>query len=300
MNSLISKISMTMLTVAALSTSVLAAEGTVNAGGTLRLREESNTESTVLANIPNGTVVDVAGVTEDGWFQVTHGSNTGYVSGEYLIVDSADLSSLAKIMDPIYGHVVSGPLNVRAGASTSHDVVGILNRGTVVEIANSLDGWYQTEDGFLSSEYVEIVDKAEAVELKAEMNKAKQVASTSSLSAQIVNYAKGFLGSRYVYGGTTPSGFDCSGFVGYVYKNFGITLNRSSRDQYSNGVSVSKSNLQAGDVVFFASGSSINHVGLYIGNNQFIHASTPSTGVIISDLNSSYYTSTYVGARRMI
>lgn len=301
MNSFIKKMSISMMAVAALSVSTLAAEGTVDAGGTLRLRGEANTQAEILANLPNGTVVDVSAVTEDGWYQVTYNNKTGFVSGDYLAVSDADHAGLPVLQAPVYGHVVAGPLNVRSGAGTGFDPVNILNKGAVVEVIGEEDGWYQTEDGFMSADYVALVSKTEALDLIAEMEKAKQVVSSSSLSAQIVDYAKSLLGSRYVYGGTTTSGFDCSGFVQYVYKNFGISLNRSSRDQYSNGVAVSKSNLQAGDVLFFSStGGSITHVGLYIGNDQFIHASTPSTGVIISSLNQAYYTSGYVGARRMI
>lgn len=301
MNSFIKKMSISMMAVAALSVSTLAAEGTVDAGGTLRLRGEANTQSEILANLPNGTVVDVSAVTEDGWYQVTYNNQTGFVSGDYLAVSDTDHAELPVLQDPIYGHVVAGPLNVRSGAGTGFDPVNILNKGAVVEVIGEEDGWYQTEDGFMSADYVELVSKTEALDLIAEMEKTKQVVSSSSLSNQIVDYAKSLLGSRYVYGGTTTSGFDCSGFVQYVYKNFGISLNRSSRDQYSNGVAVSKSNLQAGDVLFFSStGGSITHVGLYIGNDQFIHASTPATGVIISSLSQAYYTSGYVGARRMI
>lgn len=301
MNSFIAKMSVTLMAVAAMSSQTLAAEGTVDAGGTLRLRGEANTQSEILANLPNGAVVDVSAVTEDGWYQVSYNNQTGFVSGDYLAVSADDHNELPVILDPVYGHVVAGPLNVRSGAGTNFDPVNILNKGSIVEIIGEEDGWYQTEDGFLSAEYVETVTKAEAMVLKTELEQAKQVATSSSLSTQIVDFAKTLLGSRYVYGGTTTSGFDCSGFVQYVYKNFGISLNRSSRDQYSNGVAVSKSNLQAGDVLFFSStGGSITHVGLYIGNDQFIHASTPATGVIISSMSQAYYTSGYVGARRMI
>ena len=100
----------------------------------------------------------------------------------------------------------------------------------------------------------------------------------------------------------SPSGFDCSGFVGYVYKQNGYSLKRVASDiYYNNGVSVSKSELQAGDLVFFSNSSeSVGHVGIYIGGNQMIHASTSRTGVIISDLGSSYYIQHYVGAKRII
>lgn len=334
MNSLLKQVSITAVALAAISTTAFATEstGVVEAEGTLRLRNDFHTAADVITSLPVGAVVDVTAVTEDGWYKVAYENHVGYVSGEYLTVSEEDEAVLPVIAARVYGHVVAGPLNVREESNTDSSVVNILNIDSVVEIIGHEDGWYETADGFLSGEYVEIVDKEEAVELMIEAQKAKEaaeaaaaaaaatgsasastvsnsgstttaVASTnSSLASQVVNYAKGFLGSKYVYGGTTPSGFDCSGFTSYVLKNFGISVNRTSRDQYSNGVAVSKSNLQAGDLVFFTSsgGSTITHVALYIGNGQIIHASTSSTGVIISDLNSSYYTKTYYGARRVL
>lgn len=116
----------------------------------------------------------------------------------------------------------------------------------------------------------------------------------------IVNYAKSFLGVPYVYGGTSPSGFDCSGLVYYCYRHFGYSVNRTAAGLSYNGTSVSS--LRAGDVVLFTSvdGSYIGHCGIYVGGGQFIHA--PHTGdvVKISNLSDSYYTSHYVGARRII
>ena len=116
----------------------------------------------------------------------------------------------------------------------------------------------------------------------------------------IVNYAEKFLGVPYVYGGTSPSGFDCSGLVYYCYRHFGYSVNRTAAGLSYNGTSVSA--LRPGDVLLFTSvdGSYIGHCGIYIGGNQFIHA--PHTGdvVKISNLSDSYYTSHYVGARRII
>ena len=126
--------------------------------------------------------------------------------------------------------------------------------------------------------------------------------SSSSSGAAVVEYAKKFLGYRYVYGTNGPNTFDCSGFVQYVYKHFGYSLSRSSGTQANDGVAVSKSNLQPGDVLIFrdTSNTRIGHVGLYIGDGQFIHASNSKTGVIISSLSSASYQRRYVCARRII
>ena len=148
-----------------------------------------------------------------------------------------------------------------------------------------LDGWYQIETGYVCGDYVKEVDAAEA--------------QNSTKGQEIADYALQFLGYRYVYGGSSPSGFDCSGFTSYVYKQFGYKLNRSASDQLDNGVAVSRSELQPGDLVIFKKGSS-SHVGLYIGNNQFIHASTSKVGVIISRMSDAYYTTGFVGGRRIV
>ena len=118
----------------------------------------------------------------------------------------------------------------------------------------------------------------------------------------IVDYAETFLGVKYVYGGTSPSGFDCSGLVYYCYKHYGYTVNRTAAGLAYNGTAVSSNDLQVGDIILFTSqsGSYIGHTGIYIGNGQFIHA--PHTGdvVKISNLSDTYYTNHYWGARRVI
>ncbi|EHQ88750.1 NlpC/P60 family protein [Desulfosporosinus youngiae] len=128
------------------------------------------------------------------------------------------------------------------------------------------------------------------------------VAGTVAVSGgakQVLNYAAEFLGTKYVWGGTSPSGFDCSGYVQYVFRNNGITLSRTSEQQFNNGVSVKKSDLKPGDLVFFATYSSgASHVGIYTGNNTMIHSS--SGGVSYDDMTNSYWSKRYLGARRVI
>ena len=215
------------------------------------------------------------------WHKVTYNGMTGYMSGDYLQVTEEQL----------YGQVMDGPLNIRSGPGTEYGTVGSLSTGAIVEIeelVGGYGGWYKIEQGYVSSDYVAQVDAS--------------VAASSGKGSQIAQYALQYVGCPYVYGGSSPSGFDCSGFTTYVMKHFGYSINRTASSQMDNGTSVSKSQLQPGDLVFFNSGNSskrATHVGIYTGNGQFVHASTSTTGVIISDLNSSYYSSTYVGARRL-
>lgn len=121
----------------------------------------------------------------------------------------------------------------------------------------------------------------------------------SPAATHILDIANQYIGVPYVFGGSTPSGFDCSGFTRYVYSAAGIDLPRSADEQYGVGYSVSMSNLQPGDLVFFSTyDSGISHVGIYIGNHQFINAS--SDGVSVSDMDSSYWAARYVGAKRVM
>lgn len=125
-------------------------------------------------------------------------------------------------------------------------------------------------------------------------------ASSGIKSTQVVSVASSVIGTKYVYGGTTTKGFDCSGFIGYVFKNVGVSLPRTSAGMYASGTSVAKKNLKAGDLVFFnTSGKGVSHAGIYIGNGKFAHSSS-SKGVMISKLNDPYYWgSKYIGAKRV-
>lgn len=137
---------------------------------------------------------------------------------------------------------------------------------------------------------------------EAEAAQKEEVVYTGS-GGEVAQKALEYVGYRYVYGGSTPSGgFDCSGFTMYIYGLFDCKLSHGASYQYNKGTYVDKSSLQPGDLVFFTpwpSGSGIGHVGIYIGNDEFVHASTSTTGVIISSLNSGSYVSRYYGARRI-
>lgn len=121
----------------------------------------------------------------------------------------------------------------------------------------------------------------------------------NSEATHILDIANQYIGVPYVFGGSTPSGFDCSGFTRYVYSAAGIDLPRAADEQYDVGESVSMANLEPGDLVFFSTyEAGISHVGIYIGNHQFINAA--SDGVSVSDMDSSYWSSRYVGAKRIM
>ena len=217
--------------------------------------------------------------------------------------DYLDVSTKADVTIG-YGLVETdgSPLNVRSGPGTDYDKVTSLNDGAVVTIVGIDNGWYKVKTsggsvGYVSSEYM-VTCKDSA----GSRGDGTVVAASSSLGQQVVDYAAQFLGTPYVYGGNGPNSFDCSGFTSYVYRHFGYTLNPTATGQLSNGVSVSKSELQPGDLVFFKSGGSkpVSHVGIYVGGGQFIHASTNTYEVRYDNLTSGYYNNVYVYARRVL
>lgn len=284
-----------LLLASTLVSPALALTGTVNTGdSSLRVRSEASTDSAILTTLTHGTAVEILSSTETGWYQISYGAFTGFVSGDYLVVDDADstitaVSAGEDAAEPQYGKVTASSLNIRSGAGIDYDKVGSLRAGRVVELLSETDGWYQIESGYISAEYVTIVDAAEAAK--------------SDKGQEIADYALTFVGYPYVYGGSSPSGFDCSGFTSYIYKQFGYSINRTASNQLDNGVSVSMSELQPGDLVMFkkgSSGSRASHVGIYIGGGQFVHASTSSVGVIVSNMSDAYYTTGFVGGRRIV
>lgn len=136
---------------------------------------------------------------------------------------------------------------------------------------------------------------------KATASSAPASPTASGAAAAVINTAKSYLNVPYVWGGTSPQGFDCSGFIQYVYSKHGISLPRVTADQYTAGTGISRSDLIPGDLVFFETyKAGASHVGIYLGNDQFIHASSGAGKVTISNLTSAYYTEHYVGARRVL
>jgi len=207
-------------------------------------------------------------------------------------------------------------LNVRSDQSSSSSKLGVLSKG---EKVNGIDKgeWvefnFNGKTGYVMKSYLS-EKKPEVQQPREEKSKKQNNSSSSNNSSRqesqssnadvdtVVNLALAQVGKPYVWGSANPNvGFDCSGLVYYAYKQVGITLSRSSYSQINYGTRVKSSELRKGDLVFFNNGGGrISHVGIYIGNNKFVHASTPGTGVIVSKLFGSYFGNTFVGATRLI
>lgn len=280
-------------------TSTTGTAGTVKCSSSVNLRSEANTFSSILAELKNGTAVTVVS-TANGWCKVACSGKTGYIKQDY--VSTSGLASNNTSASTGTAAVVkcSSTVNFRSAASTSSTILGELKNGTAITVLSTSNGWskvsYAGKTGYISADYLVTASSGTAI---SPSNTAASV-SISAKRQSVLNYAAQFLGVPYVYGGSTPSGFDCSGFTSYVFKNTVGSIPRVAQAQYDATTRVSRDDLLPGDLVFFGSStSSISHVGIYVGSNQFIHA--PSTGDVVkySSLTGSYATR-YQGAGRVI
>ena len=252
----------------------------------VNLRTGAGTGNAIIATVGEGTALIVEADTGSGWYKVNYDGESGYMSADYL--------SFSETMDlTAQGWVDGSDVRMRAAAGTDSEIVRVTTYGESVEILGVDGEWYKVsaggKTGYIRGDYVSFTEPDPS-----------QAPAAGSIGEQIVAFAEQFLGTPYVWAGSSPSGFDCSGFVSYVFKNFGYTVNRTAASMYTNGVAVDKSDLQIGDAVFFASSSeSIGHVGIYIGDGEFIHSSSGCGYVTISGLDESYYSRMYVGARRI-
>ena len=306
----------------------------------ITLGEYKISEDTRLKLIPSINATDVIELKTDetvtvteimnGWACVETQTTKGWLRKDKLKKDEPVEEPVEEVQEepqepaqetPIKTQYVnSTTVNVRQEANTSSTIVTTVALNTEVQVYSEESGWSKVMvnnvKGYIStsllSDSKQETSRGQSTSrrtssTKTTTNTASQKATTETTTvpssgngSSIVATAKKYLGYKYTYGGSSPStGFDCSGFTSYVFKQHGISLNRTAAGQYSNGVAISRANLQPGDLVMFGK-SGINHVAIYIGGGQIIHASTPSTGVRIDSLSTGYYNNNYVGARRVL
>lgn len=298
--------------------------GFVNASS-LRLRSEASTDAAVVDTASANECVVVVSKIGD-WYQVIYNLKSGYMHASYMDVASKENAELG------YGNITGSGVNLRSGPATTYSVSAVSAKGEKCYIIGLNEGWYKViyngKICYIRSDFVALTEipyenKASnhspkffrrgestgvvpsAAALNGAPSSGSAVPSEKNLSvtgSQILNEARKYLGTPYVAGGASPSGFDCSGFVYYILKQLGFSPYRTPASQYQHGNAVSKATLQEGDLVFFSSnsGKSITHVGIYAGGGQFIHAPNSRSVVSYSDLTSGYWANTYYGARRIV
>lgn len=254
-------------------------------GSSLRLRAEASTSSDIATTLNKSVAVALLDDSIPGWYKIDYNGSTGYVSADYLIIDQDNIFTT-------YGRVPEGTVHVRSDPSTDSESLATIDAGTIVTVNGLVDGWYSVTcqygtEGYIRSDLLVLTDNP-----------------SSSNGSSIVDIAMQHLGTRYVYGGSSAGGFDCSGFTMYVYSQHGYSLPHSATSQWQSGLGTrvySISELQPGDLVFFNdpsrnAGKACSHAGIYTGDGQFIHSSSSrSGGVIVSSLTSGYYNTYFVG-----
>lgn len=255
-------------------------------GSTLNLRSGPGTGFESVASIPGDAVLTITGI-DTGWYKTSYNGISGYVSSDYITFRSAAAERVGVL------NTDGASLNLRSGPGTGYDKVASIPANAVLTITGEVSGWYAVsyggKSGYVSADYIIITDSARAV--------------SADLAAQVISYARQFMGCPYVYGASGPSSFDCSGFTSYVYKHFGYSLNRSAAGQYSNGTPVDLSQIQPGDLILwraYGSSKTATHVGIYIGGNQYIHASSSGKCITINDMDYGINSRYIVGIRRIL
>lgn len=273
--------------------------------------------STNIFSLDKNTICNIV-TTAGNWVYIENGSIKGWILMQKIAESKTTSNKDIEVRETtkLYtsskkGYVNLDSINVRREPTTASELVAKLTLNTEVTILGEDGDWYYVElngenlyilKELLSDSKVTTTSRSSEY-IRTETTTMEQPVSTTGVTgADVVAYAKQFLGYPYVYATAGPDSFDCSGFTSYVYKHFGYNISRSSSAQQYEGVNVSKENLQPGDIIIFLNTgrTAVGHVGIYIGNNQFIHASSSTTGVIISDLDSANYPQRYVTARRIL
>lgn len=302
------------------------------ATASINVRGYADENAIILSQVAQGDKVVVLETTDNGWHKVYFGENydIGYVSADYISIGemvkrtevnatrNARLNKIAK-----KAHIRGDKVAVKILPSEESETITTLANKTECKIVSGGANWTKiivkatNEIGYVRSS-----DVALYVASTPQPQKQKQQAQTSGKNnskkgkvqenapvnvpasgrgGQLVQQAAKYLGVKYVYGGTSPSGFDCSGLVQYCMRKLGVSISRTAASQYSHGVSVSKNNLQPGDLVFFSRGGGrISHVVIYAGNGQVIHAPRTGKTVCYQSLSSLCSYSKYVGAKRVL
>lgn len=253
--------------------------------GNLNVRDAASTDGSVIGKMTNNAACEILGV-EGDWTKISSGSiEEGYVLSEFLVTGD-EAKRMALDLKRLVATVTCDSLRIRREPSTDSDIIINVQEGEDVEVSSTdFDGWIQVnvdnDMGYVSAEFVELSEKLSTAHTLKELYYGNGVSDTR---VNLCNNALQYLGNPYVWGGTSLTrGADCSGFVLSIYAQYGIYLPHSSRAQANYGTRISASEARPGDLFFYGSGGSISHVAIYIGGGRIVHASTESTGIIVSN-----------------
>ncbi len=251
--------------------------------GNLNVRKEPSTEGSIVGKMTNYAACEILGE-ENGYYQITSGNVEGYVSKDYIVTGEEALK-LAQQEVKEMATVTTEALRVREEASTESRTLAVVNEEDDFVVVEKLDGWIKIEvdnyEGYISADYAEVGMKLKTGNTMKELTFGNGISNTR---VELVNYALQFVGNRYVWGGESlTKGVDCSGYTMKIYQKFGIYLPHSSRAQPNHGTKISRDQIRPGDLIFYGNGKSINHVAIYIGNGQVVHASNARDGIKISN-----------------
>lgn len=249
----------------------------------LNIRKDPGEDKKIIGKLPKDAGCTIIEKADKGWVKIKSGKVTGYVKEEFLVTGE-DAVKLAKKVGSLVATVTTETLNVREEASLLGKVVTSVPIEEELEVEDVTTEWVKVsidrDNGYVARQYVEL-----SYQLKKAVTVDESTTGATGTRASVISYAKQFLGNRYVWGGTSlTNGVDCSGYTQGVFRKFGISLPRTSREQARVGTTISSSQAQAGDLVFYGSGSYINHVAIALGNGQVIHASNARTGIKISNM----------------
>ena len=260
------------------------------------IRYGPSEEGTKIDELRSGDEVDVIGCT-NGWYKVKYDETIGYVRSDLLTLLEKPAANKGTVAPAQLPSDDSSSGNGSYGSSSSDSSSSDSSYSdSSYSDSSSSDSSYSDSS---SSDSSSSGSSSSGSSSSGSNSSGDSVSSSGSIGQQIATYAQSFVGYPYVYGGSSPSGFDCSGFMQYVFGQFGYRINRTATAQLQNGYYVSYDEMQPGDIIYFGSGSSASHVGLYIGNGNFVHAQSSATGVVISSLSESYYAGRYLCAHRI-
>lgn len=254
--------------------------------GNLNIRENPSTDAKLVGKLPKDAACEILS-SKDGWAKISSGEVEGYVNTDFLLTGPDAVLKAREVVATV-ATVTTGGVNVRDDAGLGSRILTQVPEGEELEFIETVDDWVKIsidgEEAYISKEYVKVETKLSTAITMSELLYGQGV---SDVRVDLVEYAKQFVGNPYVWGGTSlTKGADCSGFVLSVFKKYGITLSHSSRAQANEGKKIKSADLQPGDLVFYANSSgTINHVAIYIGGGQVIHASSPKSGIKISKYN---------------